>query len=66
MLMLITAAAGPSPLRLPALRERVDEPMTPARRLRFVARFLAGSAAGAVFVPIAAALALRERLGRRS
>ena len=59
-------AAGPSPLRLPALRERVDEPMTPARRLRFAARFLAGSAAGAAFVPIAAALALRERLGRRS
>ena len=59
-------AAGPSPLRLPAPRERVDEPMTPARRLRFAARFLAGSAAGAAFVPIAAALALRERLGRRS
>ena len=59
-------AAGPSPLRLPALRERVDEPMTPAGRLRFAARFLAGSAAGAAFVPIAAALALRERLGRRS
>jgi MPBQ/MSBQ methyltransferase len=59
-------AAGPSPLRPPAPRERLDEPMTPARRLRFAARFLAGSAAGAAFVPIAAALALRERLGRRS
>jgi 4-hydroxybenzoate polyprenyltransferase/ubiquinone/menaquinone biosynthesis C-methylase UbiE len=54
------------PLRLPEPVERLDEPMTPARRLRFAGRFLAGSAAGAAFVPIAAALALRARLGRRS
>jgi MPBQ/MSBQ methyltransferase len=59
-------APGPSPLHLPEPAERLDEPMTPARRLRFAGRFLAGSAAGAAFVPIAAALAVRERLRRRS
>jgi MPBQ/MSBQ methyltransferase len=59
-------APGPPPLRLPEPGERLDEPMTPARRLRLVGRFLAGSAAGAAFVPVAAFLALRERLRRRS
>jgi MPBQ/MSBQ methyltransferase len=59
-------APGPPALRLPEPGERLDEPMTPARRLRLVGRFLAGSAAGAAFVPVAAVLALRERLRRRS
>jgi hypothetical protein len=39
--------------------------MTPIRWLRFAVRFVIGSAAGAAFVPIAALLALRERLRRR-
>jgi len=62
----VKPAAGPPPLPLPEPVERLDEPMVLARRLRFAGRFLAGSAAGAAFVPIAAALALRERLRRRS
>ncbi len=45
--------------------ERLDAPLSPADRARFVARFVAGSAAGAAFVPIGAALAARERLARR-
>ena len=49
---------GPSPAR-PA---PVEEP--PAGPLRFAARFVLGSAAGAAFVPIAAALALRARRER--
>jgi MPBQ/MSBQ methyltransferase len=50
---------GPSPaadLRLP------EEPK--AGPLRFAARFVLGSAAGAAFVPIAAVLSLRARRGR--
>ena len=47
---------GPSPA---AGVVRVEEPVG---RLRFAARFVAGSAAGALFVPIAAVLALRRRL----
>jgi MPBQ/MSBQ methyltransferase len=51
---------GPSPA---ALAAPVQE--APAGPLRFAARFVAGSAAGAVFVPIAAALALRARRAER-
>jgi len=40
--------------------------MTATRRLRFAARFVVGSAAGAAFVPIGATLALRRRMARRS
>ena len=40
-------------------------PLTLAGRARFAARFVLGSAAGFVFVPIGAALALRARLARR-
>ena len=40
-------------------------PLTLAGRARFAARFVLGSAAGLVFVPIGAALALRARLARR-
>jgi len=45
--------------------ERLDAPLSPADRARFAARFVAGSAAGAAFVPIGAALAARDRLARR-
>lgn len=54
--------AGPSPLELPERTERLDAPMTLRERARFAGRFVAGSAAGAAFVPIGAALALRARL----
>jgi MPBQ/MSBQ methyltransferase len=50
---------GPSAATMPP---RADPP---AGRLRFAARFVAGSAAGAAFVPIAAVLSLRARRGRR-
>jgi MPBQ/MSBQ methyltransferase len=56
---------GPSPLASVELLERLDQPMTPIHWLRFAVRFVIGSAAGAAFVPIAAVLALRERLRRR-
>jgi MPBQ/MSBQ methyltransferase len=50
---------GPSPAaQLPPV------PDPPAGRLRFAARFVLGSAAGAAFVPIAAVLSLRARRGR--
>jgi MPBQ/MSBQ methyltransferase len=51
---------GPSPA---AHLKAPEEP--PAGPLRFAARFVLGSAAGAVFVPIAAVLQLRARRGRR-
>jgi MPBQ/MSBQ methyltransferase len=51
---------GPSPAaQLPPLED------PPAGPLRFAARFVLGSAAGAAFVPIAAVLTLRARRGRR-
>jgi hypothetical protein len=37
--------------------------MSPRERLRFAGRFVLGSLAGAVFVPVGIALALRARLG---
>jgi MPBQ/MSBQ methyltransferase len=59
-------AAGPSPLALPpAPAEDRTAKLTPRERLAFAGRFVAGSAAGAAFVPIGAALSLRERLARR-
>jgi len=48
-------AAGPSP----AARAPLPEP--PVSRVRFAARFVAGSAAGAVFVPIGAVLSRLRR-----
>ncbi len=51
---------GPSPAVLAA--PPVEEPVS---RARFAFRFVAGSAAGFVFVPIAAALTLRDRLAAR-
>lgn len=61
----VKPAAGPSPLALGAPAEDVRAPLTPRARLRVAARFAAGSLAGAAFVPIAALLTLRERLGSR-
>src|SRR4051794_40958461 len=49
----VKPAPGPSPAATPAL------PDEHVGRVRFAARFVAGSLAGALFVPIAAALALR-------
>jgi MPBQ/MSBQ methyltransferase len=57
---------GPSQLPLPGTPERLDAPLTLPERLRAAGRFVLGSAAGAAFVPVGAALALRARLaGRR-
>jgi MPBQ/MSBQ methyltransferase len=56
-------APGPSPLRLAAApAEDLHARLTLPERLRVAARFVAGAAAGAVFVPIGAALALRARV----
>jgi len=55
--------AGPSPLALPET-EDLSAPMGGVReRLVFAGRFVLGSLAGAVFVPVGIALALRARLG---
>jgi MPBQ/MSBQ methyltransferase len=58
-------APGPSPHK-PRPSEDRAAPLTPADRLRFAGRFVLGSAAGAVFVPIGALLHLRARLARRA
>jgi MPBQ/MSBQ methyltransferase len=55
-------APGRSPLRLPPLAERVHAPQRPAGRVRSVLRFGIGSLSGAMFLPLAAMLALRHRL----
>jgi MPBQ/MSBQ methyltransferase len=55
--------AGPSPLTLGAT-EDLSAPLSPRERLKFAGRFVLGSLAGAVFVPVGIALALRARLGR--
>jgi MPBQ/MSBQ methyltransferase len=55
-----TRGRGPAPPAPEATEER------PVGRARFAARFVLGSAAGAAFVPIGAALALRARLARRT
>jgi MPBQ/MSBQ methyltransferase len=52
-------APGPSPLALPPARDAAAPPV------RTALRFAAGSLAGAAFLPIAAVLALRERLQER-
>ena len=56
---------GPTPALPAAPAEDPAAPLTLAGRARFAARFVLGSAAGLVFVPIGAALALRARLARR-
>jgi MPBQ/MSBQ methyltransferase len=55
-------APGRSPLALPPPAETA---LAPGGRVRSALRFAAGSLAGALFVPIAAALALRHRLEER-
>jgi MPBQ/MSBQ methyltransferase len=64
----VKPAGGPSPLAgaLGPPAEDLSAPLGLRQRLRVAGRFVAGSAAGAAFVPIAAALTLRARLaGRR-
>jgi MPBQ/MSBQ methyltransferase len=61
----VKPAAGPSPLGRTAPAEALEAPVRGRERLRVAARFAAGSAAGAAFVPIAAALTLRARLAAR-
>jgi MPBQ/MSBQ methyltransferase len=57
---------GPARMAFPAAaRESLKAPMSLSGRLRFAARFLTGSVAGAAFIPIAAVLALRQRLATR-
>ena len=55
------AVAGESPLALSETLEDVEEPMDWLRRLTFAGRFVLGSLAGFVFVPVGAVLALRRR-----
>ena len=54
-------AAGPSPLALPDAVEDVEAPMDWRRRVTFAGRFVLGSLAGLVFVPVGAILSLRRR-----
>jgi len=62
------AVSGVKPVAGPSPAARVGPPAEepPASPLKFAARFVAGSAAGAAFVPIAAVLALRARRERRA
>lgn len=57
-------APGASPAATATPRERRGEPMTLRRRLAFAGRFVAGSAAGAAFVPIGLVASLRHRRPR--
>ena len=62
----VKPAAGPSPRRAPAAAPRTAGAAGRASALRVRGRFVAGSAAGAAFVPIAAALdAARPAAGAR-
>jgi MPBQ/MSBQ methyltransferase len=58
----VKQAAGPVPLALPPPRERLASVQGRRDRVRSGARFVAGSLAGAAFVPLAAVLAARRRL----
>lgn len=58
-------AAGTSPLVLPPPAEALGAPAGPGARVRSALRFAGGSLAGALFVPLGAALALRHRLRQR-
>jgi MPBQ/MSBQ methyltransferase len=55
-------APGAAKVALDSAPEDLHAPLTPGNRVRVAARFVAGAAAGAAFLPIGAALALRERL----
>jgi MPBQ/MSBQ methyltransferase len=60
------AVSGTKPVPGPSPAARLTRPEEPtAGPLRFAARFVLGSAAGAAFVPVAAILQLRARRGRR-
>jgi MPBQ/MSBQ methyltransferase len=54
--------SGRSPFAAGVPAERLAGPLTLAARLRFAGRFVAGSIAGALFIPVAIALAIRARL----
>jgi MPBQ/MSBQ methyltransferase len=54
--------AGESPLGSSPPRERLRAPAPPLERLRAALRFAVGSLAGAAFLPLAGALALRARI----
>ena len=60
-----TDGPAPAPAPLPPPRETLRTPQGGAARLRTALRFAAGSLAGALFVPVAAVLVLRDRLARR-
>jgi MPBQ/MSBQ methyltransferase len=60
-----TAGAGPSPIAVAPVAERLDAPSSLAGRVRTAARFAAGSLAALAFVPIALAMTLRARRERR-
>ncbi|HWK29454.1 MAG TPA: methyltransferase domain-containing protein [Solirubrobacter sp.] len=60
---LAISGVKPAPGRSPAPPPRPPEP--PVSRARFAARFVAGSLAGAAFIPIAIALTLRDRAAAR-
>ena len=55
------AVSGTKPVAGPSPAARPPEPEPEPSRARFLGRFVAGSLAGAAFVPIAAVLALRAR-----
>jgi MPBQ/MSBQ methyltransferase len=58
-------APGASPLALAPKAEDLAAPLGARDRMRFAARFAAGSLAGAAFVPLGLVLALRARLAAR-
>jgi MPBQ/MSBQ methyltransferase len=58
-------APGPSPAAAGAPAERLGAPAAGSERVRRLVRFAAGSLAGAAFIPLAIALAVRARLQER-
>jgi MPBQ/MSBQ methyltransferase len=58
-------ATGHEPIVLGPPTEDLRAPLTAPERARVAARFVAGSLAGAAFVPIAAAMTVRARFDRR-
>ena len=63
----VKPAPGASPYPLGERKaEDLAAPLTPRDRLRFAGRFVAGSAAGAAFVPLGLALTVRARLAARA
>lgn len=60
----VKPASGESSLKFLTKQEDVTEAMTPARFLSFIYRFIIGSAAGALFVPIAIYKAIATEIGK--